>query len=183
MSALADLTPHMSTHAGDFADTGNVNRLPCLVYFHPFTYSSDVVSTDATRRLASACRRSRRGSDFRAATARQLGAHDGLAGRGTPVRRTRTPQCLRPRHTATFSRRRTNALTPRGCARAPKEWACDPSTSPRSPLPLPTIGCSSTASISPTTVTASHRHCARRRDRAASAGAFIAHAPPGIARS
>lgn len=149
----------MSTHTGDFADTGSANRLPYLVYFHPFTYSSGVVSTDATRRLASACRRSWRGSDFRAATPRQLGAHDGLAGRGTPVRRTRTPQRLRPRHTAAFSRRRTTALTPRGCARAPKEWACDPSTSPRSSLPRPlrTTGCSSTASISPTTVTASYR--------------------------
>lgn len=45
-SAIAALTPQMAAYAGDFADSGNINWQPYLMYFHPFDYRSDVVSTD-----------------------------------------------------------------------------------------------------------------------------------------
>jgi hypothetical protein len=48
MSAIMDLTPYMREYARDFADTGDINWLPYLMYFHPFSYSSSVVSTDAS---------------------------------------------------------------------------------------------------------------------------------------
>ncbi len=48
MSAISDLTPHMADYAGDFADSGNINWLPYVMYFHPFGYRSDTVSTDTS---------------------------------------------------------------------------------------------------------------------------------------
>jgi hypothetical protein len=36
----------MEDYAGEFADAGNVNWLPYVMYFHPFGYKSKTVSTD-----------------------------------------------------------------------------------------------------------------------------------------
>lgn len=46
MSAVKQLTPYMEDYAGEFADAGNVNWLPYVMYFHPFGYKSKTVSTD-----------------------------------------------------------------------------------------------------------------------------------------
>lgn len=46
MSAIQELTPHMLDYAGEFADSGKVNWLPYLMYFHPFSYDSNTVTTD-----------------------------------------------------------------------------------------------------------------------------------------
>jgi lysophospholipase L1-like esterase len=47
MSAIASLTPQMAAYSANFADSGEINWLPYLMYFHPFSYRSDVVSTDS----------------------------------------------------------------------------------------------------------------------------------------
>jgi hypothetical protein len=46
MSAIAELTPHMSDYASHFADSGIINWRPYLMYFHPYSYNSNTVSTD-----------------------------------------------------------------------------------------------------------------------------------------
>jgi hypothetical protein len=46
VSAVKQLTPYMEDYAGEFADAGNVNWLPYVMYFHPFGYKSKTVSTD-----------------------------------------------------------------------------------------------------------------------------------------
>ena len=38
----------MQAYSDEFADDGNVNWLPYMMYFHPFNYVSDVVNTDAS---------------------------------------------------------------------------------------------------------------------------------------
>jgi hypothetical protein len=46
MSSVSQLTPYMADYAGEFADAGNVNWLPYLMYFHPYAYTSKTVNTD-----------------------------------------------------------------------------------------------------------------------------------------
>jgi lysophospholipase L1-like esterase len=48
MNAITRLTPHMQAYSEEFADNGNINWLPYLMYFHPFGFSSRVVNTDAS---------------------------------------------------------------------------------------------------------------------------------------
>lgn len=45
-SAIERLTPHMAAYAKEFADTGRINWMPYLMYFHPADFRSEVVSTD-----------------------------------------------------------------------------------------------------------------------------------------
>jgi len=35
MSFIEKHTPYMSEYSGEFADFGNIKRLPYLMYFHP----------------------------------------------------------------------------------------------------------------------------------------------------
>ena len=44
MNAINKLTPHMQAYSEEFADNGNINWLPYLMYFHPFGFSSPVVN-------------------------------------------------------------------------------------------------------------------------------------------
>lgn len=46
MNAISRLTPYMNAYSAEFADSGNINWLPYTMYFHPFNYASEVVSTD-----------------------------------------------------------------------------------------------------------------------------------------
>jgi hypothetical protein len=46
-SAIETLTPHMAAYSNEFSDSGNVNWLPYTMYFHPFNFHSEVVSTDS----------------------------------------------------------------------------------------------------------------------------------------
>ncbi|MDO6705845.1 SGNH/GDSL hydrolase family protein [Photobacterium sp. 1_MG-2023] len=46
MSHIEHYTPHMSAYADDFADSGKINWMPYLMYFHPYNYCSAVVNTD-----------------------------------------------------------------------------------------------------------------------------------------
>lgn len=46
--SVATLTPHMAAYAGEFADSGNINWLPYVMYFQPYSYRSDVVNTDSS---------------------------------------------------------------------------------------------------------------------------------------
>lgn len=46
-SALKQLTPHMVAYSEEFADSGNINWLPYLMYFHPLNFKSNVVNTDS----------------------------------------------------------------------------------------------------------------------------------------
>lgn len=48
MASVRSLTPYMSAYAGEFSDSGHVNWQPYTMYFHPYGYASDVVSTDAS---------------------------------------------------------------------------------------------------------------------------------------
>ena len=56
MSAIMDLTPYMREYARDFADTGDINWLPYLMYFHPFSYSSSARSPQTRAGFATAKR-------------------------------------------------------------------------------------------------------------------------------
>jgi hypothetical protein len=46
MNAIKRLTPYMEDYAGEFADDGNINWLPYVMYFHPYGYRSKTVNTD-----------------------------------------------------------------------------------------------------------------------------------------
>jgi len=46
MSFIEKYTPYMSEYSGEFADSGNINWLPYLMYFHPSNHRSKVVNTD-----------------------------------------------------------------------------------------------------------------------------------------
>jgi hypothetical protein len=46
-SAIAELTPHMVNYRDAFSDTGSINWLPYLMFFHPFNHSSETVCTDS----------------------------------------------------------------------------------------------------------------------------------------
>lgn len=48
MENVEKLTPHMRAYAEDFSDSGSINWLPYLMYFHPFNYRSPTVNTDAS---------------------------------------------------------------------------------------------------------------------------------------
>jgi hypothetical protein len=47
MSFVEKYTPHMSAYSGEFADSGEINWLPYLMYFHPINYKSPTVNTDS----------------------------------------------------------------------------------------------------------------------------------------
>lgn len=45
-SSIENLTPQMAAYSEEFADSGRINWLPYVMYFHPFGYRSEVVNTD-----------------------------------------------------------------------------------------------------------------------------------------
>jgi hypothetical protein len=46
-SAIAELTPHMASYRDAFSDSGSINWLPYLMFFHPFNHTSETVCTDS----------------------------------------------------------------------------------------------------------------------------------------
>ena len=48
MDSFKKYIPYMSSYADEFADSGNINWLPYLMYFHPINYQSKVVNTDSS---------------------------------------------------------------------------------------------------------------------------------------